>query len=343
MRRLLNTLFVTTDGAYLAREGESVVVRHEQQERLRVPMHTLGGIVCFGRVACSPFLLGFCGEQGVALTHLSANGRFLARLEGPVSGNVLLRRRQYRMADESKGAAGIARAVLAAKVANARTVLLRGARDSQKHESGLRLRSAANALARQIQRLEDAAELPRLRGIEGDSAKLYFSAFNDLITTQKEAFSFSGRSRRPPLDNINALLSLLYTLLVHDVSAALQSVGLDPAVGFLHSDRPGRPSLALDLVEELRPVLADRLALTLVNRRQLGPADFYRTESGGVVLRDDPRKQLLIAYQKRKQEELRHPFTGEKIAFGLLPHVQALLLARHLRGDMDAYPAFFWK
>jgi len=343
MKKLLNTLFVSTPGAYLCHEGEAVLVKVESEIKLRVPIHGLGGIVCFGQVACSQPLMGLCGERGVLITFLTEHGRFLARVQGPVSGNVLLRRAQYRLSDDGVRSAAIARAAVAAKVANARTVLLRAQRDHADKAGQDELEAAAKRLGHLLRELEGTAEVERLRGQEGDAANTYFGVFNHLITAQKEAFFFHARSRRPPLDNMNALLSFLYTLLVHDATAALEGVGLDPQVGFLHAERPGRPSLALDLIEEFRPFLADRLALSLVNLRQVQGKDFQASETGAVTMSDGARKELLVAYQKRKQEEIQHPFLGETVAVGLLFHVQALLLARHIRGDLDGYPPFVWK
>lgn len=343
MRHLLNTLYVTTQGAYLAREGETVLVRVDGETKLQVPIHTLGSIVCFGQVSVSPPLMGLCAEHSVAVSFLTEHGRFLARIQGPVSGNVLLRREQYRRADDLEMSAQIARAIVVAKIANCRTVLQRAVRDRPEDESSGKLSQAAEQLAQHLKDLEGPVLLDTVRGKEGDAARRYFSVFDYLITAQKEDFFFRERSRRPPLDNINALLSFIYTLLVHDVAAALEGVGLDPAVGYLHRDRPGRPGLALDLMEELRPYLADRLALSLVNRQQVRGKGFQKTESGGVMMNDETRKEVLVTYQKRKQEEIQHPFLGEKIALGLLPHVQALLLARYLRGDLDGYPPFFWR
>ncbi|TAN37768.1 MAG: type I-C CRISPR-associated endonuclease Cas1 [Verrucomicrobia bacterium] len=343
MKKLLNTLFVSTQGAYLCHEGEAVLVRVGQETKLRVPIHGLGGIVCFGQVACSQPLMGLCGERGVLISFLTEYGRFLARVQGPVCGNVMLRRAQYRLSDDPGRAAAIARAVVAGKVANARTVLQRAQRDHAEKDGQGELEIATRRMSHLLQELNNVTEVDSLRGKEGDAANTYFGVFDRLITTQKEAFHFHARSRRPPLDNINALLSFLYTLLVHDASAALEGVGLDPQVGFLHAERPGRPSLALDLIEEFRPFLADRLALSLVNLRQVQGKDFQTSESGAVTMSDSARKELLVAYQKRKQEEIQHPFLGESVSIGLLFHVQALLLARHIRGDLDGYPPFIWK
>jgi CRISPR-associated protein Cas1 len=343
MKRLLNTLFVTTQGAYLCRDGETVSVRADGETKLRVPIHNLGGIVCFGEVACSSPLMGLCGENNVALSFLTETGKFLARVQGQVCGNVLLRRQQYRLADEPQQAAQVARVVVTAKLANCRVVLGRILRDWPDGPGHQEIRKALDYLAHSLGVLEQPAVLDVVRGIEGEAARTYFSVFDHLITMQKEGFRFTQRSRRPPLDNINALLSFLYTLLVHDCRSALETVGLDPAVGFLHADRPGRPSLALDLMEELRPVLADRMALSLINRQQIKAAGFTKTESGAVMMDDDTRKAVLVAWQKRKQEEFVHPFLDEKINWGLLPHIQALLLARYIRGDLEEYPPFFWK
>lgn len=343
MRRLLNTLFVTTQGAYLAREGEAVLVRVEGETKLRIPIHTLDGIVCFGQVSCSPPLMGLCGERGVTVSFLTEQGKFFARVSGPVSGNVVIRREQYRRADSEEASAEIARAIVAAKIANSRIVLLRGARDHSDPATDAALTQAAEHLARLLRELRAPLGLTTIRGIEGEAARAYFDVFDHLITAQKEDFFFHGRSRRPPLDNMNALLSFLYALLLHDVCSALEGVGLDPAVGYLHRDRPGRPGLALDLMEELRPVLADRPALSLVNRQQVQAKGFEKSESGAVRMDDATRKTVLMVYQKRKQDEITHPFIKEKISVGLIPHVQALLLARFLRGDLDGYPPFFWK
>ncbi|HML75748.1 MAG TPA: type I-C CRISPR-associated endonuclease Cas1c [Anaerohalosphaeraceae bacterium] len=343
MKHLLNTLFVTTQGAYLAKTGDTVEVLHEQQTKLRVPIHTLGSIVCFGNVTCSPFLMGMCGEKNVMVSFLTENGRFLARVHGPVNGNVLLRKEQYRRSDDVAASAEIARALVIAKIANSRVVLSRALRDRPDTAGKDRIEKALVEMGQHLDDLKYPKPLDTVRGLEGMAANAYFDCFDNLITANKDVFTFLLRNRRPPLDNVNALLSFLYTLLVHDVESALEGVGLDPAVGFLHRDRPGRPSLALDMMEELRAYLADRLALSLINRQQVKPEGFQKTESGAVVMDDDTRKTVLIAWQKRKQEEITHPFLQEKIPLGLLAHVQAMLMARFLRGDLDGYPPFLWR
>ncbi|MEW6753806.1 MAG: type I-C CRISPR-associated endonuclease Cas1c [Candidatus Latescibacterota bacterium] len=340
MRKYLNTLYVTTQGAYLSKDGECVAVSVEREVRLRVPVHTLAGVVCFGNVTCSPHLMHHCAESGVLLSFMSEHGRFLARVQGPVAGNVLLRREQYRRAEDPDQAALVARSVLLAKVANSRAVLQRAVRD---HGERPGLAAAILRLGHLLGELRDETELETMRGKEGDAGRTYFDVFDRLITTEDEAFRFRGRSRRPPLDRVNALLSFHYSLLAHDCVAALEGVGLDPQVGFLHRDRPGRPSLALDLMEEFRSFFADRLVLSLINLRQVDAAGFVVRESGAVEMTEETRKAVLVAYQKRKQEELLHPYLGERAPLGTCFHLQALLLARHLRGDLDAYPSFAWK
>ncbi len=342
MKRHLNTLFVTTQGAYLAREGEAVLVRVEKETRLRVPVHTIGSVVCFGRVGFSPALLGLCGERGVAVSFLSMNGRFLARASGFTFGNVLLRREQYRRADDADASAALARAFIAAKLANARSVLLRHLRDSTDDADVQLVEKAAARLAACAHDASIATTVDAARGQEGEAGAAYFGVFDSLLRG-KDAFRFHGRVRRPPTDPVNALLSFLYALLSADCRAACEAAGLDPQVGFLHRDRPGRPSLALDLMEELRPVLADRLVLSLINRRQLRPDGFTTAVNGAVRMDDATRKAVLTAYQKRKQQELTHPLLGERVSLGLVPHLQARVLARHLRGESDAYVPFLWK
>jgi CRISPR-associated protein Cas1 len=343
MKQYQNTLFVITQGAWLRREGQTLLVQVQKEVRLRVPIHTIAGVICFGRVLCSPSAMELCGRSGVPISWLTERGRFIARAEGPISGNVLLRREQYRRADDLAASASIARAVVAAKIANSRTVLQRALRDHPDFSNAPQIEQAVQGLRIHLTELDKAPPLDQVRGVEGESARCYFGVFNHLITAQKDEFFYMGRSRRPPLDNMNALLSFLYTLLAHDVAAALQSVGLDPAVGFLHRDRPGRPGLALDLMEEMRAFLADRLALSLVNLRQVQGPGFRASESGAVWMDDATRKEVLQAWQKRKQEEIQHPFLGERMTIALMLPTQALLLARHLRGDLDAYPPFIWK
>ncbi|MGD9662954.1 MAG: type I-C CRISPR-associated endonuclease Cas1c [Porticoccaceae bacterium] len=343
MKKHLNTLFVTTQGAYLAKDGETVAVRIEGETVLRVPLHTLGAVVCFGNVGCSPFLMGFCGERNVGLSFLTENGRFLARVQGPVSGNVLLRRKQYRKADDLDFSAAVAVACVLGKIANCRTVLLRALRDHGDKVDQQSMQEAIDRLGAAIRQLQQGGlSLDTVRGVEGDAARVYFSAFDHLIVREKDHFFMRQRSRRPPLDCINCLLSFLYTLVLHDVRSALEAVGLDPAVGYLHRDRPGRAGLALDLMEEFRP-LADRLAVSLVNLGQLRRDDFVFSDGGAVRMSDDARKTLLVAYQKRKQEEMVHPFLEERMTLGLFFHIQALLFARYLRGELDGYPPVLWK
>ncbi len=339
MKTHLNTLFVTRDDVYLAKDGAAVDVRQSGQSLLRVPLHNLDGIVALGyEIGASVPLMAACAEAGVTLSFCTPNGRFLAAVRGFTPGNVLLRRAQYRASDDPDLSLQIARPIIAAKLANGRTVLQRGLRD---HGESAALTTAATTLARAAERALRAPDLDSLRGIEGDAAARYFEAFPSLLTT--DGITFPGRVRRPPTDPVNALLSFFYSLLAHDCRSALESVGLDAAVGFLHRDRPGRPSLALDLMEEFRPVLADRAALTLLNRRQLTAKDFRTLETGAVELRDDPRKLALTTWQERKRDEITHPFLDEKVTLGLLPFLQARLLSRHLRGDLDAYPAFLWR
>lgn len=344
MKQLLNTLYVTTQGAWLAKERETVLVRVEQETRLRLPIHTLGSIVCFGQVSASAPLMGLCAERGVALAFLTEWGKFLARVHGPVSGNVLLRRQQYRWADDSTQTSHLSRVMVAAKIANSRIVLQRALRDRPKAEGSQSLQAAADHLST-LQRsvLNRDGNTDSIRGIEGAAAKAYFDVFDHLITHKDSAFRFINRNRRPPLDAVNALLSFVYTLLAGDVEAALECVGLDPAVGFLHRDRPGRAGLALDLMEELRPFLADRLVLSLINRKQVSANGFTATESGAVTMDDTTRKAVLVAWQERKRDTLRHPFLNEDIEIGLIPHIQAQLMSRHIRNEIDAYPAFIWR
>jgi len=340
---MLNTLYVTTQGAYLNKEGETVAVNIDHEVRLRLPIHTLGSIVCFGQVTCSPFLLGHCAENDVSVSFMTGYGKFLARVQGPVAGNVLLRREQYRQADDLRASARLARMFVLGKVGNCRTVMGRALRDHATKVDADGIGLAVRQFSKIAHRLLREEDLDNIRGIEGKAANDYFGLFNDLIVARKEDFTFNGRSRRPPLDRVNCLLSFLYSLLYHDARSALESVGLDPAVGFLHRDRPGRLSLALDLMEEFRPVLADRLVLSLINLGQVKKKGFKVTESGAVLMDDDSRKTLLTEYQKRKQIEIEHPFLKEKMPLGMLLFAQAQLLSRYLRGDLEEYPPFLWR
>jgi CRISPR-associated protein Cas1 len=343
MKKHLNTLFVTTQGAYLNKEGETVVVSIEREKKLQLPIHTLDGIVCFGRIMCSPYLMGFCAERDVAVSFLSEHGRFLARVQGPVSGNVLLRREQYRRADSMAASARIANAVLVGKLSNTRTVLQRMVRDHEEKVDADAIKAAADHVTALLKNIDADVSLDSLRGMEGDAARVYFGVFDHLIVNKNNGFFFNGRNRRPPLDPVNCLLSFVYTLLLHDVRSALESVGLDSAVGYLHRDRPGRPGLALDMMEEFRPAIADRLVLSLINRGQTKQKDFITQETGAVIMSDELRKTVLTVYQKRKQDKIFHPFIEETVSVGLLFSLQALLMARYLRSDLDAYPPFVWR
>lgn len=338
MKTLLNTLYVTTLDAYLRLEGETLCVMVEKEKRLQVPLHHLGGIVCFGHTMLSPALLARCAEDGRGVVWLDRNGRFGARLEGPVNGNILLRQAQYRTADDAAAALDLARGFVAGKLRNSRQVLMRSARDSDSADDRSALADAARRIGRILQKLPEVQDTDELRGYEGDAARLYFGHFPLLLSPRiRNDFEFDGRNRRPPRDPLNALLSFLYALLLNDCRSALETAGLDPQLGYLHAPRPGRHSLALDLMEEFRPVLADRLALTLVNRGQLTPDDFDQRPGGSVALHDAARKTLISTYQERKQDELTHPLLEEPVPIGLLAQIQARVLARTLRGDMEGY------
>lgn len=343
MKKLLNTVYVTTEGAAISKDGETLVAEVEGAEKTRVPLHMIASVVAFGPISVTPALIAACAERGISIALLGRNGRFEARIEGPVSGNVLLRREQYRRADSAED---IVRSFVLGKVSNQRAVIRRALRDyAEEMDPAARqaLEAVTERMAMILRRVQITdSTVDAMRGSEGEAANLYFGAFDHLIRSPDSDLRWTGRSRRPPLDPVNALLSFLYTLLVHDCRSACEAVGLDPAVGFLHRDRPGRPSLALDLMEEFRAPLADRLALSLINRRQLRSPDFRRMEGGAVQLTDDARRAVLTAWQERKREERQHPFLQERAPFGLVPYLQAQLLARHLRGDTDAYPPWFW-
>jgi CRISPR-associated protein Cas1 len=341
MQQVENTLYVMTPNAYLHMDNATVRVDVERETRLRVPAHHLGGIVCFGNVLLSPALMHHCAEQGIALVLLDQNGRFKARLEGPVSGNILLRQAQHRRAADTAFALDIARELTAGKLRNARQVLLRGAREARGTEDAERLTAAAETLAGGVRRLPNAGDLDELRGIEGEAAHRYFGAFSSLVRSDaRDAFSLHGRTRRPPRDRMNALLSFLYSMLMNDCRSAVETVGLDPQLGFLHAVRPGRAALALDLMEEMRAFLADRLALTLVNRGQVRAEDFEERDGGAVLLSERGRREAVSAYQERKKEEITHPLLETKVPLGILPILQARLLARAVRGDLETYLPF---
>lgn len=341
MRTHLNTLFITLEDTYLRKDGEAIEVRNSGETKLRVPLHNLDGIVSFGwNNTASASLMQGCHKHGVSLSFLSPHGKFLASTTGGASGNILLRREQYRIGESATEAVPIATNMIAAKLHNSRQVLLRASRDYGENPT---LNRCLNLLVQSISNTRSAETLDTLRGIEGDAAAAYFSVFNLLIRTEDPTLRMDGRTRRPPLDPVNALLSFVYVLLMHDCRSACESCGLDPQSGFLHQPRPGRSSMALDLMEEFRPILADRLVLSLLNRKQITHKDFLYKENGAVLLKEDSRKTILKAWQERKQEQVNHPFLQEKMTIGLLPHIQARLLARYLRKDLDAYPAYLAK
>ncbi|MDD3412020.1 MAG: type I-C CRISPR-associated endonuclease Cas1c [Eubacteriales bacterium] len=343
MKRLLNTLFVLSEDAYLKLDGENVVVHKGGDVAGRYPLHTLESILCFSYAGASPGLMGACAERGVQLSFLTPNGRYLASACGEMRGNVLLRKEQYRRSDSPAASCRIARNMVLGKVYNCRWVLERATRDHPQRVNVARLKQASGLLAKALPAIETMEQLDLLRGWEGEAAQRYFDVLGELVLQNERVFRFEGRSRRPPCDPLNALLSFAYSMLARDCASALSSAGLDPYVGFLHRDRPGRASLALDLMEELRPLMGDRFVLTLVNNRVIKPNDFARGEGGAVLLNESGRKTFFAAWQERKREEIEHPYLGEKLAWGLVPSVQALLLARHLRGDLDQYPPFLWK
>ena len=343
MHQLLNTLYITTEGAYLHLDHDTLKVEVEKTTRLQVPVHHLGGVVCFGHVMVSPAAMARCAEDGRFLVLLDRNGRFKARVEGPVSGNVLLRRVQHEtMADPGKSLA-IARNIVAGKLQNTRQIVLRAAREASEPGDAQALKRTTAILANTLSRLPACKDIDQVRGIEGESARAYFASFDRMVREDRDTFRLDGRNRRPPRDPMNALLSFLYALLMNDCVAGAEGVGLDPQMGFLHALRPGRAALALDLMEEVRAILADRLALTLINRKQIQAKHFIDRPGGAVHLNDAGRKEAVIAYQKRKQEEITHPLLHQKMPLGLVPHVQARLLARTLRGDMEAYIPYLYR
>lgn len=343
MRHLLNTLFITSEDIYLSLDGENVVANRDGQAVARYPLHTLSGILSFSYSGASPALMGACAQREIGLAFCTPRGKFLARVTGESSGNVLLRRMQYRMADDPAQSCLIARNMIFGKVHNARWSVERTRRDHGLRVDGDALAETSQVLKDLLPLVNAETSLDSLRGLEGAGATAYFRALDQMILSNKDTFSFHGRTRRPPLDPFNALLSFAYSLLANDCASALESVGLDSYVGFLHRDRPGRTSLALDLMEELRPCLADRFVLTLINNRVMSASDFQFREGGAVLLTDDARRAFLKAWQERKREIITHPYLGEKLPWGLVPYIQALLLARYIRDDLDAYPPFLWK
>ena len=343
MKKLMNTLYVTSEDSYLSLDGENVVVLDKEREIGRLPLHNLEGIVSFGYRGTSPALMGACAERNISLCYLTPQGKFLARVSGKIKGNVILREQQYRSFLDEKKSLEVAKNCITGKIYNARWVLERATRDHSMQVDVEKLKAASENLKNSLSLVRDCQSTEQLRGFEGEAAKVYFGVFDELILQQKKDFSFHGRSRRPPMDNVNALLSFVYTLLTNMVTSALETVGLDPYVGCLHTERPGRVSLALDLVEELRPVLADRFVVSLINKRMVTGKGFKAKENGAVLMDDETRKILLTEWQNKKKETLMHPFLNEKVEWGIVPYVQAMLLARYLRGDLDGYPPFLWK
>ena len=343
MKKLLNTLYVTTPDSYLSLDGETVVILNQDKALGRIPLHNLEGIVSFGYTGASPALMGECAKRNISLCFMTPNGKFLARISGKVYGNVTLRKEQYRISDNQDLSCQIAKNFITGKVFNARWVIERVTREHALSVDCNKLKNVSAQLQNFIYLIRGCESNEQLRGYEGEAASLYFSVFDDMILQQKEHFYFNGRNKRPPLDNVNAMLSFIYTLLANNIASALETVGLDPYVGFLHTDRPGRISLALDMMEEFRPVMADRFVLSLINKRVVSKEGFATRENGSVEMTDDTRKIILTQWQQRRQEKIKHPFLEEKIEWGLAPYIQALLLARFIRGDLDAYPPFMWK
>lgn len=343
MKKLLNTLYITNPEYYLSLDGENIVVKKETEVVGRIPLHNLQNIITFGYTGASPSLMSACSKRNIDLCFMSASGRFQARVVGECYGNVLLRKSQYRYSDNTDKSIDISKNFIIGKLYNSRSTISRTIRDNGTRVDVKALEDAREKLSKSILCAKDALSLDELRGIEGEAAKTYFSVFDNMIINQKDEFFFNGRSKRPPLDNINAILSFLYSILSNDCASALNGVGLDPYVGFLHQDRSGRMSLALDLMEEFRSVFVDRLAITIINRKEISDKGFIKKENGAVIMDDDTRKVILSQWQTKKKTIITHPFLQEKIEWGMLPHVQALLLARYIRGDIDSYPPFFWK
>lgn len=343
MKKLLNTLYINSPDGYLALDGENIVLIDGEKEIGRIPLHNLESVVSFGYRGASPALMGACAEKNISLCFLTPQGKFLARVTGSVRGNVTLRKKQYEISELDQESIKIARNCILGKVYNARWVLERAIRDHSMQIDVDKVKRNSDFLQQSLEYIRKCESPEQLRGYEGEAASVYFGAFDELILQQKKEFAFRGRNKRPPLDNVNAMLSFVYTLLTNMIASALEIVGLDPYVGFMHTDRPGRVSLALDMIEELRPVLADRFVLSLINRKMVSPKDFSKKENGAVLMSDDCRKKLLNEWQNKKKDLITHPFLNEKVEWGMIPYVQAMLLARYLRGDLDEYPPFFWK
>lgn len=343
MKKLLNTLYVTSENSYLSLNGENIVIYEGETEKGRLPLHNLEGIVSFGYRGTSPALMGACAQRNISLCYVTPQGKFLARVSGKTKGNVLLREQQYASSKDVQISLEIAQNCITGKVYNARWVLERAIRDHGMQIDTERVKNASLCLKNSLECIRNSSSLEQLRGYEGEAASVYFSVFDELILQQKKDFSFTGRNKRPPLDPMNAMLSFVYTLLTNTITSALETVGLDPYVGYMHTARPGRASLSLDLIEELRAVLADRFVLSLVNKKIVAAKNFTYKENGAVLMDDDARKRLLAEWQNKKKEVITHPYLKEKVEWGMVPYVQAMLLARYLRGDLDGYPVFLWK
>lgn len=343
MKKLLNTLYVTSENSYLGLDGENIVVYDDKKEIGRLPLHNLEGIVSFGYRGTSPALMGACVEKNISLCYLTPQGKFLARVTGKIKGNVVLRQQQFLSSRDEKISLDIAKNCILGKVYNARWILERAIRDHPMQIDVEAVKSSSVKLKEFLEYIQNANSIEQLRGYEGEAASIYFGVFDELILQQKKDFQFHGRNRRPPLDNVNAMLSFVYTLLNNQITSALEVVGLDPYVGFMHTDRPGRTSLSLDLIEELRAVMADRFVLSLINKKIVNGKNFTQKENGAVLMDFDTRKKLLSEWQNKKKEIITHPYLKEKIEWGMVHYVQAMLLARYLRGDLDAYPVFLWK
>ena len=343
MKKLLNTLYVTSENSYLSLDGENIVVLDSEKEVGRLPLHNLEGIVSFGYRGTSPALMGACADRNISLCYLTPQGKFLARVSGKIRGNVILREQQYASSQSEEKSLEIAKNCIIGKVHNARWVLERATRDHSMQIDVEKVKSASDKLRKSLELIKSCQSKEQLRGFEGEAASVYFGVLDELILQQKKEFTFQGRNKRPPLDHVNALLSFVYTLLTNTITSALETVGLDPCIGYLHTERPGRVSLSLDLIEELRAVLADRFVLSLINKKIISGKNFDKKENGAVLMDDELRRIVLTEWQNKKKETLTHPYLKEKVEWGMVPYVQAMLLARYLRGDLDGYPVFLWK